>query len=75
MTNGGNCIICKIVKLLAGIGALNWGLVAFANLNLVEKLLGMGTMASKVVYGVVGLAGVIVIVSLFTGCKMCCKKT
>lgn len=73
MTNGGSCVICKVVKLLAGIGALNWGLVAFLNLNLVEKLLGPGTMASQAVYGVVGLSGLAAIVSVFICCK-CCNK-
>ena len=68
-----SCLFCKAVKLIAGIGALNWGLVAFLNLNLVEKLLGAETMASKVVYGVVGLAGALAILSLFLCCKACKK--
>jgi uncharacterized membrane protein YuzA (DUF378 family) len=73
MTNGGSCVICKIVKLLAGIGALNWGLVAFLNLNLVEKLLGAGTLLSQIVYGLVALSGLAAIVSVFACCK-CCGK-
>ena len=48
-------------KMLVGwilvIGALNWGLVGLLNLNLVESLLGMGSMLTKGVYVVVGLAG------------------
>ena len=68
-----SCPVCKIVKLIAGIGALNWGLVAFLNLNLVEKALGMGTMAAKVVYGVIAAAGAMAIISTFVCCK-CCKK-
>jgi uncharacterized membrane protein YuzA (DUF378 family) len=40
------------------IGALNWGLIAFFSFNLVAFLLGgSASMASKIVYGLVGLAG------------------
>ncbi len=38
------------------IGALNWGLVGVARLNLVETILGLGTL-TQVVYILVGLAG------------------
>ena len=68
-----NCLFCKVVKLIASIGALNWGLVAFGHLNLVERLLGAGSTASQVAYGVVGLAGAMGIVSLFLCCKACKK--
>ncbi len=38
------------------IGALNWGLIGVANLNLVERLFGSSTL-SQVVYILVGLGG------------------
>lgn len=41
---------------LVVIGALNWGLVGVARLNLVETILGLGTL-TQVVYILVGLAG------------------
>jgi uncharacterized membrane protein YuzA (DUF378 family) len=44
-----------IVVILVIIGALNWGLVALGY-NLVEAILGVGN-ATKVVYGLVGIAG------------------
>ncbi len=69
----GKCVICKIVALLAGIGALNWGLVTFFQMNLVEKLLGMGTTGAKVVYGLVAVAGLIVIAKVFGFCCPCSK--
>ncbi len=68
-----NCLFCKIVKLIAGIGALNWGLVAFWNLNLVDRLLGLGTTAARVAYGIIGVAGALAIVSLVMACKACKK--
>ena len=43
--------------ILMVIGGINWGLIGALDLNLVAALLGPGTMASRVVYMLVGLAG------------------
>jgi uncharacterized protein len=44
------------------VGALNWGLVALAEFDLVAKIFGMEfgetNAASRLVYGLVGLSGV-----------------
>ena len=56
----------KKIDLLAAvlvlIGALNWGLVAIAEFDLVATVFGMEfgetNVASRIVYGLVGLAGV-----------------
>lgn len=49
-------------KMLVGwvlvVGAVNWGLVGLLGLNIVESVLGAGSMLTKVVYIAVGLAGV-----------------
>ena len=66
------CTVCKIVAALAGIGALNWGLVGIFNVNLVAAVLGDMTVAAKVVYALVGLAGLLLLVSLVKCCP-CCK--
>ena len=68
------CVFCKVVGLIAIIGALNWASVAFLNTNFVEQVLGVGTIATKVVYGLVGLSGLALLVSFFTVCPAC-KKT
>ena len=44
-------------KLLVIIGALNWGLVGFLNLDLVAIIFGKKSIISKVVYALVGLSG------------------
>jgi len=46
-----------IVLTLVIIGALNWGLVGAFNFNLVSAILGTETAASRVIYLLVGLAG------------------
>ncbi len=40
------------------IGALNWGLVGFLDFNLVSYLFGAGSIISRIIYGVVGVAGI-----------------
>lgn len=68
MKSGGRCLVCKLVGLLVVVGALNWGLVGIAQWNLVEALLGSMTTASRAVYVVIGLAGLLKLVSCFKCC-------
>ena len=48
----------KLVGWVLVVGAVNWGLVGLLNLNIVESVLGAGSLLTKVVYIAVGLAGV-----------------
>lgn len=41
------------------IGALNWGLIALFNFDLVATLFGAGSLVTMIVYGLVGVAGLI----------------
>ena len=50
-------IIDKIALVLIIIGALNWGLIAIFNFDLVAALFGDMTVLSRIVYGLVGLSG------------------
>ena len=74
MTSGAGCVVCKLVGLLVGIGALNWGLYGLFQLDLVARLLGDTTPAARAVYGLIGLAGVLKLVS-FVKCCPCQKGT
>lgn len=47
----------QIVGWVVVVGAINWGLVGLLNMNLVESILGSGSMLTKIVYIVVGVAG------------------
>jgi len=58
---------------LAMVGALNWGLVGLLKYNLVESILGMGTI-TQVVYILVGLSAVYVFATHASDCKLCGKK-
>lgn len=46
-----------IAFILTIIGALNWGLVGLLNFNLVATLFGPDSTLSRIVYVLVGLAG------------------
>lgn len=60
-TNGASTFL-KVALTLAIIGAINWGLIGFFNWNLVDAIFGGSTAmdtsaASRVIYALVGLAG------------------
>ena len=50
-------IIDKIALVLIIIGALNWGLIAIFNFDLVAALFGDMSVISRIVYGLVGVSG------------------
>lgn len=58
--------IQKICLGLTIIGALNWGFIGLFNFNLVSSLLGVDSLATNLVYSLVGLAGIINIGLLIT---------
>lgn len=46
-----------IALILVVIGAINWGLIGFFEFDLVRAIFGDMTWASRVVYALVGIAG------------------
>jgi uncharacterized membrane protein YuzA (DUF378 family) len=58
---------------LLAIGGLNWLLVAF-NFNLVEKILGVGTTPTMIVYVLVGLSAIFEAATHKSNCKCCDGK-
>ena len=67
------CVLCKVVGVFAIAGALNWGLIGLANINLVEQIFGAGTGLTRVVYILVGLSGLPLLASYFMSCPACKK--
>ena len=53
----GNKFLQYFSLTLVIIGAINWGLIGFFNLNLVSLLFGSMSWLSRIVYGLVGLSG------------------
>ncbi len=56
----------KITLLLTIIGAVNWGLIGFFDFNLVESLFSQSETISSIIYGIVGICGLIDIGLFFT---------
>lgn len=52
-----------VVYVLVVVGAVNWGLAAWGY-NIVDSLLGAGSMVAKVVYTLVALAGLYLVYML-----------
>ena len=55
----------KSALVISIIGCINWGLVGLLNFNLVEYLLGDGSLLTRIVYVLVMVAGLISI-GIFT---------
>jgi len=72
MAGDKGCTVCKIVGVLVAIGAINWGLVGIFQIDLVANLLGSMTGPARAVYGLIGVAGVLKVLSFFKCCP--CQK-
>ncbi len=51
--------------LLVVVGAINWGLVGLANINLVEALVGTWPALVQIVYILIGLSGLYALWGMF----------
>lgn len=54
-----------IAFILVVIGALNWGLVGIFQFDLVATIFGVASTLSRVVYSLVGIAGIGMLISAF----------
>ena len=55
--------VVALILMIAG--ALNWGLIGFFDFNLVDAIFGVGSLLSRSIYALVGVAGLWGIVMLF----------
>lgn len=68
---GKMCGVHKVAWILVFVGAINWGLVGAFNFNLVNAIFGSWMWIERVIYILVGLAG---IAGLFVSSCGPCKK-
>jgi uncharacterized membrane protein YuzA (DUF378 family) len=65
--------IRTIAGVLTIVGALNWGLVAIAEFDLVAEVFGLEfgetNAATRVVYGLVGLSGLVLAITAIAGSR------
>ena len=58
-------IVQKTALVLTIVGALNWGMIGLFNFDLVSTLFGSMTVASRTIYTLVGIAGLVNIMLFF----------
>ena len=58
-------LLDKITFILVLIGALNWGLVGLGNFDLVNSVFGFIPLVQKIIYVLIGLAGLNIILLMF----------
>jgi uncharacterized membrane protein YuzA (DUF378 family) len=56
-------ILTRIATALVIIGGINWGLIGLFQFNLVEELLGSGTLATQIVYIAVGVSALLALLN------------
>ena len=56
----------KIALIFTIIGAINWGLIGFFDFNLVTSLFQDSSVVTRIIYGSVGVCGIINIFLLFS---------
>ncbi len=58
-------ILQKICLVLTIIGAIVWGIIGIFNVNIVDMIFGVESIISRIIYTLVGIAGIINIGLLF----------
>jgi uncharacterized protein len=51
-------IVHWIALIIVIIGALNWGMVGFFNIDVISGIFGFGSIASLVIFAIIGVAGI-----------------
>ena len=67
---GKHCL-CKIAVILLIIGGLNWGLVGLFHYDLVAVIFGAGTIVTRAIYDIIGVAALLKLVCMIKKC--CCN--
>ena len=55
----------KICLVLTIIGAIGWGIIGIFNVNIIDMIFGVESIISRIIYTLVGIAGLINIGILF----------
>jgi len=54
-------VLRTVVYILVIIGAINWGLIGFFGFDLVSSIFGEMSVMARIVYGLVGLSGILLL--------------
>lgn len=67
-------MIHMIAFILVIVGGLNWLLIGLIRLNIVDTLLGAGSVLATLVYVLVGASAIYILGTHMTDCHMCMAK-
>jgi uncharacterized membrane protein YuzA (DUF378 family) len=67
------CLVCRVVAVVAALGAINWGMIALFNFNIVAWIFGSMTFSARLIYGLIGGMGFLLMFSTSFGCAFCRK--
>lgn len=51
-------VLDSLALILVIIGAVNWGLIGFFQINIISILFGYSTIFSRIIYSLVGISGI-----------------
>ena len=68
-------MLYKVCIALLIVGGINWGLIGILNFDLVAFIFGSGSLLSRIVYTIVGVAAICSIPALFSSNEEMKKKT
>lgn len=66
--------LLKTCLVITVIGAINWGLIAFFDYNLVESIFGEGELLTRIIYALVFASGIISLAILSKDLDMDTKR-
>ncbi len=55
----------KVCLVLTIIGAIVWGIIGIFQVNIIDMIFGVGSIISRIIYTLVGIAGIVNIGILF----------
>lgn len=58
-------ILRTVAYVIVLIGAINWGLVGLMDIDLVALIFGEMTVLSRIVYSIVGISGIILLITTY----------
>jgi len=70
---GQTCILCRVFGVIAIVGLLNLGIVGLLQVNYLERFLAEAPMITRILYVLMGLAGLASLIKMFTICPGCKK--
>ncbi len=67
-------LVCKTAAIVSSIGAINWGVVAVFNTDIVSMIFGSMTLGTRIIYGLIAGMGFLVLIGSLSCSTACDAK-